>query len=116
MCTNAHTQTTLVNVFFEYNDIFPHFLNSPYIKKKKVTIHISLIFFFKSHSTFRNIGFPDGSVVKNPPANAGNMGQKASLEKGMATHSSNLAWEIPPEEHGRLQPMRCKEPDTTEAI
>ena len=37
-------------------------------------------------------GFPGGSVVKNPPANAGNSGSipgsSRSLEKEMATHSS----------------------------
>ena len=44
-------------------------------------------------------GFPGGSVVKNPPANAGDAGSipglGRSLEKEMATHSSVLAWEIP---------------------
>ena len=44
-------------------------------------------------------GFPVGSVVKKPPANAGDMGLipglGRSLEKKMATHSSILAWEIP---------------------
>ena len=44
-------------------------------------------------------GFPGGSVVKNLPANAGDMGtipgQEDPLEKEMATHSSILAWEIP---------------------
>ena len=41
-------------------------------------------------------------VVKNPPANAGDMrdagsipGQKDPLEEGMATHFSILAWRIP---------------------
>ena len=41
-------------------------------------------------------------VVKNPPANAGDiktwvlsLGQEDSLEKGMTTHSSILAWRIP---------------------
>ena len=39
-------------------------------------------------------------MVKNPPANAGDvgdtksLGQKDPLEKGMATRSSILAWEI----------------------
>ena len=41
-------------------------------------------------------GFPDGSVVKNPPANTGDVdfGEDAQ-EKEMATYSSILAWEIP---------------------
>ena len=41
-------------------------------------------------------------VVKNPPANAGDVrdkgsipGSERSLEKGMATHSSILAWRTP---------------------
>ena len=36
-------------------------------------------------------------VVKNPPANAGDIrdvGVRRSLEKGMATHSSILAWSL----------------------
>ena len=45
--------------------------------------------------------FPGGSVVKNPPANAGD-----PLEEEMATHSSIVAWEIPwTEEPGGLQSM-----------
>ena len=37
-------------------------------------------------------------VVKNPPANAGDIrdaSREDALEKGMATHSSILAWRIP---------------------
>ena len=61
--------------------------------------------------------FSGGLVVKNPPSNAGNvglipglgrlsLGWEDSLEKGLATHSSILAWEIPwTEEPGRLQSM-----------
>ena len=45
------------------------------------------------------MGFPDGSVVKNLPANAGDagliLGQEDHLEKEMATHSSILIWKIP---------------------
>ena len=51
-------------------------------------------------------GFPRGSVVKNPPASVGAMGQEDPLEEEMATHSSILAWEIPwREEPGRLQSL-----------
>ena len=47
-------------------------------------------------------------MVKNLPAMqkswVQSLGQEDSLEKGMATHSSILAWEIPwTEESGRLQ-------------
>ena len=55
----------------------------------------------------------DRSVVTNPPANARDAGDTGSvpggmeedaLEKGMQTHSSILAWEIPrTEEPGGLQ-------------
>ena len=44
-------------------------------------------------------GFPGGSVVKNPPANAGDTGSipglKDPLEREMATNSSILDWKIP---------------------
>ena len=57
--------------------------------------------------TFYNAGFPDGLVVKNLPANAGDvgltLGSKNPLEEGMATHSSILACRIPwTEEPGGL--------------
>ena len=43
--------------------------------------------------------FPDNSVLKNLPANAGNMGLIPGLGRSpreeRATHSSILAWEIP---------------------
>ena len=52
-----------------------------------------------------------GLVVKNPPANAGDIrdegstpGGKDPLEEGTAPHSSILAWRIPwTEEPGGLQ-------------
>ena len=55
-------------------------------------------------------GFSSGSVVKNPPAmqetRVQSLGQEDTLEKGMATPSSILAWRIPwIEEPGRLQSM-----------
>ena len=44
-------------------------------------------------------GFPGGSVVKNLPAKQETwvrfLGWEDPLEKGMATHSSILAWRIP---------------------
>ena len=55
-------------------------------------------------------------MVKNLPANAGNRdvgsmpGQEDPLEKGMASHSSILAWRIPwTEESGGLQSMGSQE-------
>ena len=49
-------------------------------------------------------------IVKNLPAmletQVQSLGQEDPLEKGMATHSSILTWEIPwMEEPGRLQSM-----------
>ena len=61
-----------------------------------------------------------GSVVKNLPAGDARNGVQSlrwddSLEKGMATHCSNLAWRIPwTEQPGGLQgPWGHKESDTT---
>ena len=56
------------------------------------------------------MGFPGGSVVKNPLANTGDVGSalgwEEPLEKEMAIHSNILAWEIPwTEEPGGLQSM-----------
>ena len=56
------------------------------------------------------MGFPGGSVVKNPlpvpEMQVQSLGQEDPLEKEMATHCSILAWRIPwTEEPGGLQSM-----------
>ena len=61
-------------------------------------------------SDYLGTGFPGGSVVKNPSAMqetremwVRSLGWEDPLEKGTATHSSNLAWRIPwTEEAGGL--------------
>ena len=58
-------------------------------------------------------GFPGGSDGKESGCNAGDLGSilgfGRSLEKGVATHSSILAWRIPwTEEPGKLQSMGLK--------
>ena len=65
----------------------------------------------KFDSLWPSLSFP-GSAVKNLPATqepqetVRSLGQVDSLEKGMATHSSILAWRIPgTEEPGGLQSM-----------
>ena len=55
-------------------------------------------------------GFPDGSVVKNPPGvqetQVQSLGWEYSLEEEMAIYTSILAWEIPwTEEPGGPQSM-----------
>ena len=60
-------------------------------------------------------------VVKHLPAMqetlVGSLGQEDPLEKGMATHSSFLAWRIPrKEEPGGLQSTGHKESDMTELL
>ena len=67
-----------------------------------------------------SMGFLGGPVVKNLPANSGDMvwslSQEDPLEKEMANHSSILAWEIPQtEELGMLHTVYgvTKESDTT---
>ena len=58
-------------------------------------------------------------MVKNLPAmqdtRIQSLGQEDPLEKGMAAHSSVLAWRIPwTQEPGGLQSMGLQESDTTE--
>ena len=60
-------------------------------------------------------------TLKNPPAmwdtRVQSLGQEDPLEKGLTTHSSILAWEIPwMEEPGGLQSMGPQEEDTTEQL
>jgi len=59
------------------------------------------------------MGFPDGSNGEESAFNVGELGQSLSqeyiLEKGMATHSSILAWRIPlTEKPGGYSPWGCK--------
>ena len=83
--------------------------NSQDIEATKVSINRSIN--KKTWCTYIHIvGFPRGSVVKNPPANAGDMGlilwSKDPLKEEMASQFSILAWEIPQtEEPGGLQFM-----------
>ena len=56
-------------------------------------------------------------MVKNPSANAGDMGSipgwEDPLEKEMVTHSSFLTWEVPwTEEAGKLQSMGLQKSQT----
>ena len=61
-------------------------------------------------------------VIKNPPANTGDIetqvrspGQEDPLEEGMATHSSILTWRIPwTEEPGGLRSAWSQGVDRTE--
>jgi len=59
-------------------------------KIKSCTIHILDLLNLRNY-----VGFPGSSVVKNPPANAGDLGlipgRKDPLEEEMAIHSSILA-------------------------
>ena len=66
---------------------------------------------FKMWFVFHWASLPGGSVIKNLPANVGDansiLGFEDPVEKGMATHSSILDWEIPfTEEPGGLQSKR----------
>ena len=63
-----------------------------------------------------NMGFPSGSVVKNPLAmqemqetRVRSLGVEDPLEEGTATHSNILAWRIPwTEEPGGLQSIESQ--------
>ena len=62
------------------------------------------------------MGFPGGSDCKESACNAGDL-DLIPLEKGMATHSSILAWKIPwTEESMGYSPQSPKELDTTERL
>ena len=73
---------------------------------------------------YNSLGFPDGSVVKNLSSKQDthetrvqSLGQEDTLEKGIAAHSSILAWKMPKTvESGRLQPMDRKKSDMTEQL
>ena len=69
----------------------------------------------------QEINFPGGSDGKESICNAGDwissLGWEAPLEKGMATHSSILAWSIPMDKGARqagYSPWGRKESDMTE--
>ena len=74
-----------------------------------VSVCVCLCLFGRSLSLCTPVlGFPIGSVVKNPPAMqetwVRSLGQEDPLEKEMAVHSRILAREIPwTEEPGGLQ-------------
>ena len=73
------------------------YLNTGVIRERKIFHHMYSMW-----------DFPGGSVVKNSPAmqeiRVWSLSQEDPLEKGMATHSSILAWEMLwTEEPGRLQ-------------
>ena len=60
-------------------------------------------------------------MVKNPPAvqetRIQSLGQEDPLEKGLATHSSMLAWRIPwTEEPGRMPAMGSQRVDMNERL
>ena len=68
-----------------------------------------------------SMDFPGGSNSKESACNVGDLGsipgQEEPLEKGMATHSSILAWRIPwTEEPGRLQFIGSLKSDMTERL
>ena len=68
------------------------------------------------------LGFPGGSDGKESACNVEDpevrsLGWEDPLEKGMATHTSILAWRLPrTEEPGGLQSMGRKELDITEQL
>ena len=57
------------------------------------------IFIFKNYSPRTSLDFPVAQVIKNPPAiqetSVQSLGWEVPLEKGVAIHSSILAWRIP---------------------
>ena len=81
---------------------------------KYLILHQSFSMYYAGTSLVAQTG-------KNPPAmletQVRSLGQEDSLEKGLTTHSSILAWRIPwTEEPGGLSPWSCKESDMTEQL
>ena len=78
-----------------------------------LAIDLYLIVFYTIHVLWKNGASQVELVVKNLPANAGDvetqvrsLGEEDPLEEGMAALSSILAWRIPwTEESGGLQSM-----------
>ena len=92
-------------------------MDSPTIFFSVFLLHAHLFYFPRDIAIYMvngaSQGFPGGSVVKNLPAEQElqetqiwSRGQEDPLEKGMATHSSILAWRISwTEDPGGLQSM-----------
>ena len=57
---------------------------------KEVT---QISWFPRTHKSYDYIIFPGGSDAKESACNAGDLGWEAPVEKGMATHSSILAYD-----------------------
>ena len=84
--------------------------------KKLILILLGVIIAYIKKKKFLEVGLDSyrvplvAQIVKNPPAmqetRVQSLGWEDTLEKGMATCSSILAWKIPwTEEPGRLQSM-----------
>ena len=100
------------------NDCFSHYiinykLHSRRIKQCSHSIlpQLQSSSVWNRHQIYSLKGFPGGSDGKESACSAGDLGSilglGRSLEEGLATHSSILAWRIPgTEEPGGLQSMR----------
>ena len=69
---------------------FIHLILRDNIQKHYLSVHPTLLLFRWGSRGL----FPSGSDNKEPACNAGDLGLIDPLEKGMATHSSILAWRI----------------------
>ena len=80
--------------------------------------HSHLVDYHKPNRFFR--GLPDGSAVKNPPANAGDSGLIHSLRRSPGEGNGNpLQYFLPAKYYGQrnltgYSPWGCKESDTTQ--
>ena len=101
-----------LNIFYSFPScptpaVFPFFLPFIHPSLPPASFLFSVSWFTSSTNT---MGFPGGSVIKNPPAKQEmqvlSLGWEDPLEKEMATHFCILVWEIPwIEEPGGLQSM-----------
>ena len=119
---------SLSDILYTFSDTFDFFISIVYFLiyvSSYILVCISLLPESLWPLVILPICLPGSSVVKNPLADAGdigdagsNPGQKDSLKEEMATHSSIVSWKIPwREEPGRLQSIglqRVACPCTTE--
>ena len=87
--------------------------NVGYTQKLALPLNLFHVLQNKFVSCITEGGIPDGTVVKNPPANARDVGPIPGLGRSsrveMATHSTTVAWKIPwTNEPGQLSPRSAQ--------
>ena len=102
---------TLISIYLFFGGNVIHWNIMPLLSMKRKTINQGRICSSVTSVYLKaRWAFPHGSLVKNPPGNAGDavwsLSWEDPLEKEKVIHSSTITWKIPwTEEPGRLQSM-----------